>query len=378
MTLNNLERLKANASPYPNASSLESRPRFFRLHNSKDENALSALLTDKPFIGVYDRITPQLEELVKTQNPSVRFDKKTLEDAVAKHLDSCPGWAYGVWVYYPWNEKLVHLLDEKEFIALRTNRNLYKITGEERDLLATKKIGVIGLSVGQSVSLTLAMERSFGELRIADFDSLDLSNLNRLRTGLHNLGLPKTVIVAREIAEIDPFLKVTCFHEGITENNIDDFIHKDGKLDVLIDECDSLDIKILCRKKARSAGIPVLMDTSDRGMIDIERFDLEPGKELFHGLLNEQNLTEEIINDPNQRIKLSLDIVGADTISSRLQQSIPEIGKSIATWPQLASSVAMGGGVIGEVSRKITLGENVPEGRYFIDVEAIISQSKNI
>jgi tRNA A37 threonylcarbamoyladenosine dehydratase len=62
----------------------------------------------------------------------------------------------------------------------------------------------MGLSVGQSVSLALAMERSFGELRIADFDELDLSNINRIRTGVYNLKIQKTVIVAREIAEIDP------------------------------------------------------------------------------------------------------------------------------------------------------------------------------
>ncbi|MGB1031398.1 MAG: ThiF family adenylyltransferase, partial [Flavobacteriales bacterium] len=112
---------------------------------------------------------------------------------------------YGVWVYYPWLRKLVHLLDEKEFVECRTNRNKYKITAEEQEVLSKKVVGVVGLSVGQSVSLTMAMERSFGELRIADFDDLELTNLNRIRTGVHNLGLPKTTIVAREIAEIDPF-----------------------------------------------------------------------------------------------------------------------------------------------------------------------------
>ncbi len=32
----------------------------------------------------------------------------------------------------------------------------------------------------------MAMERSFGELRIADYDVLELTNLNRIRTGVHN------------------------------------------------------------------------------------------------------------------------------------------------------------------------------------------------
>src|SRR5690606_25672346 len=112
---------------------------------------------------------------------------------------------YGVWVYYPWSHRLVHLLDEKEFVEVRTNRNQYKITPEEQALLATKKIGVIGLSVGQSIALSLAMERLFGELRLADFDVLELSNMNRIRAGAQDLGLSKVVVAAREIAEIDPY-----------------------------------------------------------------------------------------------------------------------------------------------------------------------------
>src|SRR5260370_18562096 len=94
---------------------------------------------------------------------------------------------YGVWVYYPWSGWLVHLLDEREFIELRTTRNLYKITAAEREVLAQKKIGIMGLSVGQSIALTVAMERSFGEIRLPDFDLLELSNLNRIRSGVHTL-----------------------------------------------------------------------------------------------------------------------------------------------------------------------------------------------
>ena len=46
------------------------------------------------------------------------------------------------------------------------------------------------------------MERICGEIRLADFDILELTNLNRIRTGVHNLGLSKTYSVAREISEI--------------------------------------------------------------------------------------------------------------------------------------------------------------------------------
>jgi tRNA A37 threonylcarbamoyladenosine dehydratase len=92
---------------------------------------------------------------------------------------------------------------------------------------------------------------------------------------------------AREIAEIDPFLKVECFPEGLRGDSYDPFLVEGGKLDLLIEECDSIDVKIRVRQEARRHHIPVLMDTSDRGLLDIERFDLEPERPIFHGLIDD-------------------------------------------------------------------------------------------
>lgn len=349
------------------------RPVFFRLRQPSDRGACMQLLKEKPFISVHSEIDAQLKELVKSLYPAKGFTEEALKMAVDQHLNGTLPEEYGVWVYYPWSERLVHLLDEEEFIELRTNRNQFKITREERNLLATKKIGVIGLSVGQSVALTMAMERIFGELRIADFDTLELSNLNRIRTGLHNLGIPKVVAVAREIAEIDPFLKVTCYGGGVTEKNMENFFLDGGKLDTLVDECDSLDIKLAVRRFARSRRIPVLMDTSDRGMLDIERFDLEPERPLFHGLINEDLVPEGGSMTTEQRIEIAVKIAGGNTISDRLKSSIVQIGKTISTWPQLASSVVLGGAVTTHVCRMILLGLHSRSGRFYVDVDQIIA-----
>ena len=52
----------------------------------------------------------------------------------------------------------------------------------------------------------------------------------------------------------------------------------------IMEVCDGLDMKIISRFKAREFGVPVVMDTNDRGMLDIERFDLEPQRPILHGL----------------------------------------------------------------------------------------------
>jgi len=351
------------------------KPVFLRITDPLERIALDQLIENQVSF-FHDEIYGQLQELVKMKNPAVRIKPEEYPELIQKHLGGRDIHSYGVWVYYPWSRRLVHMLDEEEFIKVRSNRNQYKITLKEQETLSTKRIGIIGLSVGQSIALTLAMERGFGELRLTDFDTLELSNLNRIRSGVHNLGIPKVVITAREIAEMDPFLKVICFFNGLNEENMDSFFSDNGKLDLLVDECDGLDIKILARFKARELRIPVIMDTSDRGMLDVERFDLEPNRPLLHGTIenvdpqNIKNLSTE------DKIPVMLQMLGVENISLRAKASMIEVEQTINTWPQLASSVALGGAVGADVSRRILLDQYHDSGRYYIDLEELIADKE--
>lgn len=349
------------------------RPVILRPNVAGDRARLLDLLKRAPGITVHDKLHAQLRELVKALTPSIKWDSGALDRAATEHLKGLDPSEYGSWVHYPWSNRLVHLLDEHEFALVRTDRNRNKITKEEQTLLASKRVGVIGLSVGQSVSLALAMERSFGELRLADFDSLDLSNLNRIRSGAHHLGLNKAVIAAREISEIDPYLNVTVFSDGITESNIDAFFTTGGRLDLLVEECDSVAVKIMARQKAKSLRIPVVMDTSDRGLIDVERFDLEPDRPILHGLVEHLDLSLAAKARTNEeKLPFVVPIIGLDTMSVRMKASMLEIESTVGTWPQLASAVMMGGALVADVHRRIALGQFMSSGRWFVDPEDIL------
>ncbi len=363
-----LHRLLAREQPVAQAY----RPSFFKL--PADQQALRQLLEQEPAIHVHDRMHAQLQELLKSLHPSVKFTSEELELAIADHLSGKTMTEYGQWVFYPWSKTLVHLLEAEEFAQVRTDRNRNKITREEQLVLAGKKIGVIGLSVGQSVSLTMALERCFGEIRLADFDTLDLSNLNRIRTGVANLGVNKAVVTAREIAEIDPYLNVVCFTDGLTRANLDDYFTSGGKLDILVEECDSVDIKILARQKAKELGIPVVMDMSDRGCLDVERFDLEPERPILHGWIDHLDL--EAAKRPmsaEEKVPYMLPITGVETLSPRMKASVIELGQTISTWPQLATSVVLGGALAGDAVRRIALDQFRSSGRWHVDLEQQIA-----
>jgi hypothetical protein len=189
---------------------------------------------------------------------------------------------------------------------------------------------------------------------------------------VQNLGINKTIIAAREIAEIDPYINVKIFNDGLHAGNIDDFFTGDGKLDLFVEVCDGLDVKIESRYKARELRIPVVMDTNDRGMMDVERFDLEPNRPILHGLADglDPNNIKGLTNE--QKIPYILRMIGAETISTRLKASMLEVEQSINTWPQLASSVTLGGALTTDVSRRILLDQYHESGRYYIDLEDLI------
>jgi len=368
--------LKETILSYNSENKLSYTPSFFRIHLTADKQALENLIAEGKVSFVHDEIYSQLQELIKCQNPSVRIKSDEYEALISKHLNGSPLDEYGVWVYYPWSQRLLHILDEEEFVTVRTNRNQFKITREEQQLLREKKIGIVGLSVGQSIALTMAMERTCGELRLADFDVAELSNLNRLRTGLHNMGTNKTIIAAREILEIDPFISVKLFHDGLHKGNMAQFFTEDGKLDLFIEVCDGIDIKIESRYKARELHIPVVMDTNDRGMLDVERFDLEPERPILHGLadgLDPSNI-KDLSNE--DKIPYILKMVGAETISTRLKASMMEVEQSINTWPQLASSVVLGGALTTDVCRRILLDQFHESGRYYVDMDELVKDKE--
>lgn len=338
---------------------------------SEDWEQITQLKADKRnFIS--DEILSQVSDLIKSDFPDKTIPKEELKQKALDFFGNEERDRYGNWIYYPWKHTLVHLLPEKEFIKVRTLRNNYKITPLEQLELSQKKIGIVGLSVGQSVALAMALERSCGEMRLADFDSLELSNLNRIKAGVTSLGLEKLVIAAREISEIDPYIKLTLFDEGVQKENIDDFLTCNGQLDLLIDECDSFDIKILLREKAKSYGIPVMMDTSDRGMLDVERFDLDRSRKIFHGFLGDVDPSTLLNLTNTQKVAFGLKITGLETLSPRMKASLLEVGQSITSWPQLASAVFLGGASVAHVGRKLLLGEPVKSGRYYVDLDELI------
>ena len=251
---------------------------------------------------------------------------------------------------------------------LRLDRNRYAITTEEQERLTGLCVAVAGLSVGRAVVSTMAHEGIGGELRLADFDVLDLSNLNRVVGGLADIGVSKVVLAAREVAELDPYIRVVAYPGGVQEATIAEFVggRRRGRRRVRRPGDEGAPARA-----RRAAGRPVVMATSHRGMLDVERFDLEPDRPTFHGLLGDVTSAALGGLTTKQKVPYVIRILDPASLTDRAAASMVEVKESVSTWPQLASDVALGGAMVANAVRRIALGELTASGRFHADLDEL-------
>jgi tRNA threonylcarbamoyladenosine dehydratase len=278
------------------------------------------------------------------------------------------------YVLYPWRRTLVRLPGPELFWRLRTARNRYLIDDGEQRAWSGALIGIAGLSVGASVlgACSLTGARRF---RLAEQDALGPTNLNRLPGSVCDLGESKLTLAMRRALESDPYSEIEAFPEGYAPRAAASFLGTDGAgpLAVLLEEMDNLALKVDIRIRARAARVPVVMvtDNGDNAILDVERFDLDPGYPLFHGLPGDLAASAADLNDPIQRVSVAAAIVGSQ-ITPRTRFSLTQVGRSLPSWPQLGTAATLGGALGALAARYIVCGVPLPSGRYRADLDQIL------
>ena len=104
------------------------------------------------------------------------------------------------------------------------------------DKLKGATVGIAGLGgLGSNIAAMLARS-GIGHLVIADFDTVEPTNLNRQNYYVNNVGMKKTDSTEEILFQINPFIKITKNFTKIDENNITDIF---GKCDVVCEAFDS-------------------------------------------------------------------------------------------------------------------------------------------
>ncbi|MBE7191551.1 MAG: diguanylate cyclase [Gordonia polyisoprenivorans] len=274
------------------------------------------------------------------------------------------------YIVFPWRSTMVRLPDAHTYYFLRTARNRHLLTDGEQHRWANATVAIAGLSVGSS-ALTACALTGARRFRIADYDTLAPTNLNRITGSVCDLGRTKLDLARRRILELDPYSIIEAFPLGYSPACAARFIGIDGAAPtaaVVIDEIDDVAMKIDLRRRARTAGVPVITatDLGDNVVLDVERYDLDPTYPIYHG--RGEHFTAGDAVNPAQRLRMAAAIVG-DEATPRMRYSATQIGRSVTSWPQLGSTVSIAGGFAATAARLITCGHPITSGRYRLTVD---------
>src|SRR5438046_4766037 len=93
--------------------------------------------------------------------------------------------------------------------AEMTRRNIGFVTEAEQERLASGRVFVCGTGGMGGACLQSLARAGVGAFEIADFDSFELSNLNRqVFATLQSLGRPKVEVTVERLREINPEIEV--------------------------------------------------------------------------------------------------------------------------------------------------------------------------
>lgn len=138
------------------------------------------------------------------------------------------------------------------------SRNIGWVTEDEQQILQSKRVAIAGVGgVGGIHLLTLA-RLGIGHFNISDLDIFEQANFNR-QAGAYmgTVGLQKVAVMEDMARGINPWLDVKSFPQGITLENIDEFLQD---VDLYIDGLDFfvLDIRRAVFKACADKGIPAI------------------------------------------------------------------------------------------------------------------------
>ncbi len=148
------------------------------------------------------------------------------------------------------------------------------LIGDKINELKNKTVLIVGVGgVGGYVTESMA-RAGIGHLILVDFDTVDISNINRQLVALHStIGKKKVEAYKERILDINPDCIVDIFDIFYNEENKDEIFNT--KIDYVVDCCDSLPSKVLLIKECSSRNIPIISSMGTGNKFHPEKFEID-------------------------------------------------------------------------------------------------------
>ena len=145
------------------------------------------------------------------------------------------------------------------------DRLLNVIGKDNYELLRSKKILLVGIGGVGGYALECLVRSGIEQITIADFDTIEITNLNRqIISTQHNINCLKVDEAKKRAESINSNIDIKIYAEKLTSVNIEDFLS--DNYDYIIDACDDVSLKCEMIKIASKRRLNIIscMGTGNR------------------------------------------------------------------------------------------------------------------
>jgi len=147
-------------------------------------------------------------------------------------------------------------MDDTQLLRYSRHILLPQIEFDGQQKLTNSKVLIIGMGgLGAPVAMYLAAA-GVGHLMLADFDHVELSNLQRqILHDTTQLGQYKTLSAQTKLQALNPNIQITTFNQAITENFLADYLND---IDVVVDCTDNFATRFTINAACVRYGTPLV------------------------------------------------------------------------------------------------------------------------
>lgn len=162
---------------------------------------------------------------------------------------------------------------------------------EGQDRLLDAKVLVVGLGgLGSPVAMYLAAA-GVGTLVVADFDAVDLSNLQRqILHSTDRIGMPKVDSAVQSLHALNPLVRVEGYKGSINEDTLPDLL---TGVDAVVDGCDNFVTRFAVNESCFRAGVPLISGAAIRTEGQVAVFSGKPGGPCYQCLYPRDGSVDE-------------------------------------------------------------------------------------
>lgn len=182
-------------------------------------------------------------------------------------------------------DRLINLLGEEDYIKIRNATVL-----------------IIGLGGVGGYALESLVRTGVEKLILVDYDTVDLTNINRqIIADDTTIGLKKVDVWTTRILNINPHCQITKIDLKVDENNFEELFKND--IDYLIDACDTITVKKRLIQKClannikfiSSMGMGRKTDPTKVQICELKATSHDPIAKILRKFIRDEKITEKVM-----------------------------------------------------------------------------------